>query len=361
VEVIGADTPNFPAEPQQWIDTDPTILQALADAMESVDSASSRYALGCLQLRGKEGSIAATDGRHLLKQSGFTFPFEEEVLIHGCKLFGSKELTSGEQVQIGITESHVAFRVGAWTIFLRIAKEGRFPRVDDIIPRYTDAIATLELGRGDRKFLVANLRRLPGENEPHADVTLDVNGRVVVRAREGESAPTELILANSRKTGEDALIATNRRYLERAAAMGFQQLYIYGNDRPMLAHDGRRTYLWMVLDKSGIVLSSPESKQVFSDLAPTRSPTLHPKTIAMPKHTNRIASALNQASPTTSVAAREPTQPLSPLDQATKLRTSLREALAAVNGLVRSIKRQKKQDRAYKTAIASLRQLQEAA
>jgi hypothetical protein len=40
------------------------------------------------------------------------------------------------------------------------------------------------------------------------------------------------------------------------------------------------------------------------------------------------------------------------------LRGVLREALTATNDLVRSLKRQQKQQQAYKSAIASLRELQ---
>ena len=48
----------------------------------------------------------------------------------------------------------------------------------------------------------------------------------------------------------------------------------------------------------------------------------------------------------------------SPLDHAVKLRTTLREALMATSELVRAIKHQKKQDRALRNTLASLRELQ---
>jgi tetratricopeptide (TPR) repeat protein len=54
---------------------------ALADASQITDPESSRYALGCIQLQGTSGKMAATDGRQILLQSGFTFPWQEDLLL----------------------------------------------------------------------------------------------------------------------------------------------------------------------------------------------------------------------------------------------------------------------------------------
>src|SRR5690606_2701388 len=69
----------FPAMPDALQANPPELLQSLVDAVETTDQESSRYALGCLQLRGARGGIAATDGRQLLLQSGFQFPWEEDL------------------------------------------------------------------------------------------------------------------------------------------------------------------------------------------------------------------------------------------------------------------------------------------
>jgi hypothetical protein len=361
--VESSDNPNpleFPAEPENWTDVEPTIVQAFADAMRSTDEASSRYALGCVQLRGKEGSITATDGRHLLKQTGFVFPFEDELLVRPNKLFGSKEFLPGERVEIGKTDTHVVFRTGPWTLYLSVAKDGRFPRVDDVIPRYSDAPTVVELSREDRDFLIANLQSLPVHDETYREITLDVNGKVAIRAKQGEDAPTELVLCRSRKTGSDTVLASNRIYLQRAAQLGLTHLYLFGQDRPVLAKDARRTLVWMLLDKECIVPASADSKQVLSDPAFV-SPS--PPSIPMHKRKNTLPPSqahqnVSTSAPIDDAATSATPVTASPLDQAIRLRSSLQDALDASNALVRCIKRQKKHDRAYKAAIASLRQLQ---
>lgn len=67
------------------------------------------------------------------------------------------------------------------------------------------------------------------------------------------------------------------------------------------------------------------------------------------------------AAPSVPTASAEAPSAVSPIEQAIRLRSTLRSALTATNELIRAIKRQKRQDRVYKSALASLRQLQEAA
>ena len=75
------ELPAFPEKPPQFWTTDAGLLRALGDATDTTDSESSRYALGCVCLRGDSGSIAATDGRQLLVQRGCEFPWSGDLLI----------------------------------------------------------------------------------------------------------------------------------------------------------------------------------------------------------------------------------------------------------------------------------------
>lgn len=359
--------PAFPAAPTNWLENDPELIRALVDATATVDSESSRYALGCVQLRGRQGVLAATDGRQLLKQSGYAFPFEDEVLVPGTKVFASKELNNGEPVHVGRTDTHVVFRSGPWTIYLSIQTEGRFPRIDDIIPRAEDANTTVDLAAPDHEFLTANLRRLPMETQQFQEVTVELNGSVAIRAKPDEGAATELILSNSYKTGGDIAFCTDRRFLQRVAELGLPRLYVYGPDRPVLGQDDRRQLVWMVLDKSGIVPRSAATTQVCSPIT-TSPPIIHsPRITAMPKRTPQVVAtespAPNQTvSVTSPVASPQKTARQSvahtPLEHAVQLRTTLREALTATSELVRAIQHQKKQDRALRNTLTSLRQLQ---
>jgi hypothetical protein len=130
-----AHADEFPQPPESFVENPPALLQALLDAADTTDPDSIRYALGWIQAR-PDGSMAATDGRQLLVQSGFTFPWTEDVLIPRLKVFGSPELPQDQPVLVGKTGDWVALRVGPWTFYLAINKDGRFPDVCRHIPSW---------------------------------------------------------------------------------------------------------------------------------------------------------------------------------------------------------------------------------
>ncbi len=55
---------------------DNRFLPCLANAFEVADEISKRYALGCVQLDGRDGTMAATDGSHMVRFDGFEFPWK---------------------------------------------------------------------------------------------------------------------------------------------------------------------------------------------------------------------------------------------------------------------------------------------
>ena len=66
--------PPFPGLPDSWEPCPAGTLDMLAEAAATTDGGSTRYALGCLQLRGATGEVIATDGRQILVQGGFAVP-----------------------------------------------------------------------------------------------------------------------------------------------------------------------------------------------------------------------------------------------------------------------------------------------
>jgi len=135
----GAD--RFPGLPETFAENPPRLRQALVDAGDSTDPDSARYAVDHLQLRGLQGTISATDGRQLLVQSGFTFPWEGDLLIPCSRVFASPELARDNPILVGKVGDWVAFRAGGWTIWLAVNKDGRFPDVERHIPKPRDAVA----------------------------------------------------------------------------------------------------------------------------------------------------------------------------------------------------------------------------
>jgi hypothetical protein len=274
-------------------------------------------------------------------------------------VFGASQLDISSPVMLGRVEKHIAVRTGPWTFWLPIDTEGRFPRVDDIVPRIASTDTTVELHPSDARFLAENLSRLPKTEFDSNAVTLDLNGSVLVRSRgDASTQPTELQLTNSSKTGNDVRLVTDRTYLSRALAMGLTRLHIADPASPILAQNERRSYVWAVLEKNGVVKPSADAIVVES---PPAFATTKPRTesITRSKSVPRQPVAVTPPQTMENISTVEPpAENASPIDQAIHLRGVLRDALTATSDLVRSLKRQQKQQRAYKSAIASLKELQ---
>ena len=367
------DTTKFHDEPASFTSNSPILLQALDDASRVTDQHSTRYALGCLHLQ--LGRVSATDGRQLLVQTGFDFGFQEELLAHSSDVFGCAELPEGQPVLIGKTDTHLVVRVGPWSLYAEIQKEGRFPRVLDIIPAVQSAKTTLELHPADAQFLTENASRLPGNLEEQA-VTFDCNGSISVRAKTIDTQAAELQLTNSSKSGDDVTICLNRRNLINAARMGFTKLFLYGNASAVLACDeNHRSYVFMPLEsQENVVKASNDCLKIPSPVS-SRSSVSYPRpytpTVTMP--TNRIAQGTSgttvKVPAATTINTEQPvrrrrrrnTTGGTVLEQAVALRDQLREVLTTTKDLVRTLKAERRSQKSLKVALDSLKQLQHAA
>ena len=111
---VDAEAPDedFPVVPSEMAANDARIVTALRDAAATADNNATRYALNCLQLQGEPGKVAATDGRQLLIQHGFDFPWDDDVLIPARKVFASRELLNNQSAEVGRSDDWVCFRIG---------------------------------------------------------------------------------------------------------------------------------------------------------------------------------------------------------------------------------------------------------
>ena len=252
------DLASWPQVPSSLAQNTGGLLVALRDASQTSDSESSRYALGHIQLRGNHGEIAATDGRQLLLQGGFSFPWQENLLIPANDVFGRKELLGTRSISIGFSDGWVAMRVGAWVLQFRTNEIGRFPSLEGLVPLPATAIASCKLPQRDLQRLQRCLWLLPGKDQDSAPVTMDLGQTFVIRAQAaGIPEPVDLMLSGE-PCGEPTRIATDRKYLQRAADLGLRELHLFGPEQAVLARDERRSYLWMPLASQFVV--QPEGK-----------------------------------------------------------------------------------------------------
>jgi len=378
-----ADADKFPALPKNFAENPPGLLEAVTAAGDTTDPDAVRYATHCIQLR-HDGTINATDGRQMLVQSGFTFPWDNAVLIPRSKVFSSPELPHDGPVTVAKSGDWVVIRVGPWTFFLGINKDGRFPDLSRHIARPADATASCRLSPADAEFLGETLPRLPCDEEFNFPITVDLNGSVAIRARAADQPrPTELVLTGSEWSGAPIRVNTNRKYLARAAKLGFHELFFYGDKAPVLCRDDCRQFVWALLDPESAIRPADDAIRIVSPASEPQSPVTRPQTrrrvSPVPEPTtssngnaaaatvsgngqsNGHAKANGQAKlngEARNGTARKPGQDVeSMIRQAEKLRTSAHDLMHEAGVLVKALKQHRRQSRAVQNTLASLRQL----
>jgi hypothetical protein len=185
-----------------------------------------------------------------------------------------------------------------------------------------------------------------------------------------QSRATELTLSNSRLEGEAITINSNREYLLRALRLGFREVHLYGSDVPVLCDDGRRKFVWAVLDPKSVIPTGPDLIRIDSPRhQETGAKAAHKQRRSKPvmsEPTNPAAAPTTAA--TTATAAshdrspakrkRSAQQHRGTIEQTIALRDALRATVVQANELIRTLKQQKRETRIVNSTLESLRQLQ---
>jgi hypothetical protein len=335
----------------------PELLGAWRDAAQTTDPESARFALGCVQLNGKAGTVVATDGRQALVQSGFSFPWEDDVLVPANKVLGSRHLPADETVSIGRADDWAVFHVGPWTFWFSIETESRFPEVVSHIRQPETAVATVQFPEADRRFLLDNLPRLPGDEDVNMPVTVDLNGSVAIRGRKsGQTDVTELVLSASTRTGEPIRFNSNRKFLRRAVKLGFDRIHTFDNKSPVLACDDRRRFVWALLVPESTIAADDKVMRIESAAGNDES-TSQQRT---PRRRRKLVTNKTKQSKSNGAQTQDDNErSVDPIVAAQSLRDSLRESVRRTSQLIAALKHHRKRAKAVESTLASLRQLQE--
>jgi hypothetical protein len=357
--------PPFPPPPSTFATNGPDLWSALREAAATTDPQPTRHALSCIQFRGSEGKLIASDGQQALVQGGFTFAWAEDLLVPASNVYGCADLPRDQPIQVGKTEDWVTFRLGPWSISLKIEKDAHFPDVSRHVADRSAATSRLCLAASDSEFLQDALPRLPCDEDKNRPVTLDLNGQVLIRGRADEqSRTTELTLTQSQREGDPLTVNWNREYLLRALRLGFREVCLYGRDVPVLCDDGQRQYLWAPLNPDAVIpsgahpirLESPSQPATAGQATPQprrrRTVMSEPTTPATP-----AAAASGEKAPAKRKQTTQQTKGL--IDQTIALREAQRSAVTQANELIRALKQQQRESRLVKNTLDSLRQLQQ--
>jgi hypothetical protein len=375
---VPCEADKFPVLPTAFTANRPGLLQALHEASEVTAPEGVRYATNCLQLC-PDGTINATDGRQALIQSGFSFPWQDAILVPHNRVFASPELPQDQPVGVARSGDWAVVSAGRWTVYLRI-NPNRYPKVSDIVPDPDTAKARCQLSKDDIRFLVETLPQLPGENEDDSPLTIDLNGSIAIRAKPAEkenekAKPTEVVLTNSQWTGDPFRIAVNRTYLQRAMKLGLSDLSLYNPDSALLCQSFDRKFVWMPLDKGAAIEPAADVIRIASPKGTIAAPipqSVTPKEVppmSEPTINANSKPASNGKSETNGQAKTGTTNPKTSrrktgqqdiaalIDQAVKFRTALHDLMHESSGLVKALKQHRRQNKAIQSTLESLKQL----
>ena len=341
------------------------MLSALAEASATCTGDNARYALDCIQLQGTADRIIATDSRQLVIRSGCGLPWNDDLLIRRSPVFACKACAGEQSIRIGKTDTHVVLRIGPWTTFHEIQKDARFPRVEDAIPEDRAVSTRIRLDPDDARFLQSALGRLPGSEELNTPATIEMNGKVVVRAKGAEQTQvTELVLNRSGYTGPVIRINSNREFLSRASLrFGFSEIGITGVESPIVCRNDHRIYAWQPLGGDAALEPSEKVLRIESSAATTvvKQERTQPRT-ARSIMSDRVRP--NGQEPSIQPSDNGHTTSGNPgngvttlIKDAEELHATLTEARLSLARLITGLRRHRKQSRLLSETLKSLRHL----
>ena len=375
---------------EDWHDSGENFGSSLRAACEVTDADSGRYALGCVRLDPHTGRIEATDSHHLLIARGFSFPFEQPVLLSAPHALSAAPLRK-EDVRVafaagGAQAGVLALLCGDWTIWSPEVRDARFPELDRVVP--ADGKATATLTDRDVRFLIDRLPSLPGAGDDRWPVTLDLTGgELLVRAKEEGGEPVELATAPAATRGKATCVA-DRRFLARALSLGCTRIAANGPEEPVRldAPDGAGNSATVVFATlAGDTVPAKDAVRITDDVdeqdreenhAPpaatarvriTTNPATQKRNDApMPK--NRIAEHANgyrsngHANGTNGHAVRGDESNAAPdhdalLERVAALGSTLSEAAGEARSLATDLRKLKRRNRAVTGALAGLKKL----
>ena len=356
----------------------------LRAACEVTDADSGRYALGCVRLDPVQQRIEATDSHHLLIARGFTFPFDEPVLLPAPHAISA---APPRQVEVsvgfiggGAQRGTVALQSGDWTIWSPEVKDARFPELDRVVPAEGKAAATLT--DRDVRFLLDRIGDLPGRGEERQPVTLDLTGaELLVRAKEEGGTAVELAASPAETRGTGTCVA-DRRFLLRALSLGCTRLAMNGHEEPVKCEtpDGNATVVFATLagdpvPADGVVRVRNDADANEETAAPAatirRRDVAHNHTTTNGRITtqmsrNRIngstnGHAANGHTPRNHFNGDEDRDAVPEvealLERVSSLGTTLSDAAGEARSLATDLRKLRKRDRAMDSALAGLRKL----
>jgi hypothetical protein len=164
-------------------------------------------------------------------------------------------------------------------------------------------------------------------------------------------------LDRSEVTGKSVRVHLCRDHLLRAVRLGFTELQVCGAERPILCRDKERLYLFMPLSPDAAVTTKVTAETV----APAEEASVDPSPPTPEKTSTRPRPASNDRSHENQDGAPARDRPAGIdelIAETEELRATLGDAYSRVGRLLSALKQHRRQSRALRDVVASLRQIQ---
>jgi hypothetical protein len=333
----------FPEPPDDMRSPGEGFRAAMHDATQAAASEITGRGVHQIQLRGSTGQIIATDGRQLLIQGGFAFPWRNDLLVPRINVWASRELPEADEVTLALTNTHLFVRIGAWTFALKTDTHGRFPAAEQVVPSPRGIRTRLQLGAEDIALLCKELPRFSRRKDEPAHVVLEIDKEVVARIHsDDQEQAIDLKLTGSQATGQPVSVMMYHHNLVHALKLGFSKVEIVQATTPLCCRDDKRVYVWVPLAEPVAEKARPATPAEINKPPEKEEPT-------MPEPNNKHAGNDNDVP--------SPNGVIDPLTEAEAVKSLLTDAQLRVNRLIATLKQFRKQSRAVAAAVQSLRQL----
>jgi DNA polymerase III sliding clamp (beta) subunit (PCNA family) len=350
------DIEEWPAVPdirEPAVNLDESIKEGILRAFACCSSETTRAALMGAWLDASDSKahyVMGTDGRHLFSANSFKFDLKEPVFIpHHAFLERSEVRNDGPWSLTIQPPEHeggtgwLQIKSNRWTFTVK-REDHNMPNWRQVVP--DSRTTTVHFGAKATALLLDVLPKLPGKDDPHQPIRLDiVDKRLLVTAGD-KSTPqgTTLPVEDTVVTGDNLTITVDRNFALKALKWGLTEMALIDGLSPLVFSAPGRRLVAMPMRTEGLspvsipepVESTPPTQPTTQE-TPITEPTMPTNTeeTTEPQLVNRLA-ALPEA-PTT---PEPPTKPTirSVIDQIDGIRDSLRSTVRQFGDVVESLR-----------------------
>ena len=329
----------------------------LKEALECVSTQKYILTGACVDVRDKHAHyLVASDGSHLYAGNSFRFNLPSSVLIPWHKFIGWSGLAEDgnwllstgkkkDEAWIKITTSH-------WS-YVSKQMEGEYPDWKHNIPTPNSKWTRLTLTASAVESLLKTVPLLPGGEENHSPITLEVlaGGKVLIKGRAKDQKEwTSIAVPEVKVTGQPVEVLLNREYVLRALRFGLVQLDVQDPITPVLFSAAGKTIAIMPVQGEAAE-KFHAARKAKEKPTPTEPPKPQPqeRRPEMPAMTPPERGNLKSVSPEAS-ATKEA------LEKVETIKIQLRDLLGELTDLAGLLKSAEKEKRSTEKEVASVRQ-----